>query len=399
MANHDIQTLAGGESGMAALSEDDGIDLLDLLQVVADNLRLLVIGPLVAGVIALGVTFVIPPTYTATASFLPPQQQQGMASSLLQSLGAIGGLAGAASGLKNPTDQYLSFLKSNAVEDELIRRFDLMARYDVKFRSDARKNLEKNTRIMAGKDNIVTVAFDDRDPEFSARLANAYPEELTRLLGRLAVTEAQQRRVFFGKQLDTTKNNLIRAEQTLAATGVSVATLNANPVTALEGPARLRAQVTAQEVKLASMRSYLAEGAPEFRQAQAELAALRKELSRAETVQPAANAGSNDYIAKFRDFKYQETLFELFSRQYELARVDESREGAMVQVVDAAQAPERKSKPAKAMTAVVVTAAALFLLLVFVFARNAWRNALASRSSAVRVERLKTAWRRALSRG
>ncbi|QHJ01647.1 lipopolysaccharide biosynthesis protein [Xylophilus rhododendri] len=386
------------------LAQDEpGRDLIDLLQVVADNLRLLVLAPVGVAVLAFAVTFAIAPTYTAIATFLPPQQQQSMASSVLQSLGSLGGLAGAATGLKNPTDQFVSFLKSNAVEDELVQRFGLMDRYEAKFKGDARKQLEKNTRIAAGKDNIVTVEFDDHDPAFAAQVANAYPEELTRLLGRLAITEAQQRRVFFGKQLAETKDRLVAAEQALAATGVSVATLNANPATALEGPARLRAQVTAQEVKLASMRSFLTEAAPEFRQAQAELAALRKELARAETAQPASStngvAGGNDYIAKYRDFKYQETLLELFSRQYELARVDESREGAVVQSLDAAQPPEHKSKPRRAIVAAVAGAGSFLLLLIFIFARRSWLDARADGQSAERIERLSASWRRALGRG
>ena len=380
-------------------SEDDRVSLMDVAQVVADNLRLLVVVPMAAGFIALGLSFFISPTYTAVATFLPPQQQQSMASSLLQSLGAIGSLAGASSALKNPNDQYVSFLKSNAVEDELIERFKLMERYKAKFREDARKILEKNTRILSGKDNIISVEFDDEVPSFAAEMANAYGQELTKLLARLALTEAQQRRLFFGKQLATTKDSLISAEQALAAVGVSVSSLNSNPITALAGPAALRAQVTAQEVKLASMRSYLTDAAPEFRQAQAELLALRRELSKAEEAQPASKNGGNDYIAKYREFKYQETLFDLFSRQYELARIDESREGALVQVIDVAQIPQRKVKPKKATIALITTFGVAALLLMFVFLRNAWQKAMLNDASVARVRRLKFALRRSFGRG
>ena len=91
----------------AALPQDDEdeISLLDLLLVVVDNLRLLVLGPLAAGLLTLGICFVITPIFTATTRFMPPQQQQSAAASMLQSLGALGGLAGAATGLKNPADQ------------------------------------------------------------------------------------------------------------------------------------------------------------------------------------------------------------------------------------------------------------------------------------------------------
>ena len=90
--------------------EEDEISLLDLLLVVVDNLRLLVIGPLLIGLGALGVSFTMSPIYTAKTQFLPPQQQQSSAASMLASLGALGGLAGAATGLKNPADQYLSLI-------------------------------------------------------------------------------------------------------------------------------------------------------------------------------------------------------------------------------------------------------------------------------------------------
>ncbi|KAF1045177.1 Wzz/FepE/Etk N-terminal domain-containing protein [Xylophilus sp.] len=269
-------------------ADEDEISILDVLLVIAENLRLLIVGPILAGLVALGIAFLIPPTYTAEATFLPPQQQQSMAASMLQSLGTIGGLAGAASGLKNPTDQYVALLKSTTVEDALVERFGLLERYGEKYRQDARKVLERSSRISGGKDGLITITFDDKDPEFAARVANAYIEELGHLLNRLAVTEAQQRRVFFEKQLNETKGRLTAAQQALAASGVSVNALNTNPTTALEGPARLRAQVTAQEVKLASMRSYLTGSAPEVRQAQAELAALRSELAKAEREQPAA---------------------------------------------------------------------------------------------------------------
>src|SRR5450830_787967 len=176
------------------VEEDDEISLLDLLQVVADNLRLLVLAPLAAGLLALGISFAIAPTFTATTKFMPPQQQQSAAASMLASLGALGGLAGAATGLKNPADQYVAFMKSRTVQDTLVDRFKLMERYQSKYKENARTSLDANVLIASGKDGLITVDASDKDPAFAAQLANAYPEELTRLLSRLAVTEAKQRR-------------------------------------------------------------------------------------------------------------------------------------------------------------------------------------------------------------
>jgi len=377
--------------------DDDEISLLDLLQVVVDNLRLLILAPLIAGLTALGITFAIAPTYTATTKFMPPQQQQSGAAAMLAGLGALGGLASAASGLKNPADQYVAFLKSRSVQDALIDRFKLTERYETKFKEDARTALSANVLAASGKDGLITIDASDKDPTFAAQLANAHIEELGQLLNRLAVTEAQQRRVFFEKQLNSAKDNLVKAEQALKASGVNSSALKASPAAAVEGLAKLKATIAAQEIKLASMRGYLTESAPDFKQAQTELYAMRSQMARAEKEEP-ASSGDSDYIAKFRDFKYHETLFELFAKQYEMARVDESREGAIIQVLDVAQPPERKSKPKKAMIAMMTTLAVGFALLLFVFIRQALRGAAQTPESAEKLSQLGQAWRRALGR-
>jgi tyrosine-protein kinase Etk/Wzc len=382
----------------AAMDDQDEISLLDLLQVVADNLRLLVLGPLVAGLLALGYTFTLPPTFTATTKFLPPQQQQSGAAAMLQSLGALGGLAGAAvGGIKNPADQYVAFMKSRTVQDALVDRFKLTERYETKFREDARNALGANTLIASGKDGLITIDASDRDPEFAAQLANAHVVELGLLINGLALTEAQQRRQFFEKQLTNAKENLTKAEQALKTSGVNSSALKASPQAAVEGLAKLQAAITAQEIKLASMRGYLTESAPDFKQAQTEMAALRAQLARSEKDAP-ASGNDSDYISKFRDFKYYETLFELFAKQYEMARVDESREGAVIQVLDIAQPPERKSKPKKALIALMSTLAVGFALLLFVFIRQAFRGASQSPESAEKLGRLCHSWSRALGR-
>ena len=392
-----VPVIAGSDP--QSMPEDDEISLLDLLQVVADNLRLLVLGPLVAGLLALGYSFTITPTFTATTKFMPPGQQQSGAAMMLQSLGALGGLASAA-GIKSPADQYVAFLKSNSVQDALVDRFKLMERYKTKFREDARNALGGNVQIASGKDGLITVDASDKDPMFAAQLANAHVEEFGKLLNRLAVTEAQQRRLFFEKQLANAKDNLVKAEQALAASGVSSSVLKSTGA-AVAAVAQLKGQIAAQEIKLASMRGYLTDSAPDFKQAQTELSAWRAQLSRAEKADPAVglNGSDSDYIAKLRDFKYFETLFELFSKQYEVARIDESREGAVIQVLDAAQPPDYKSKPKKAQTAMMTTLATGFALLLFIFIRQALRNARQVPETSEKLNRLRQAWRQALGRG
>lgn len=189
-------------------------------------------------------------------------------------------------------------------------------------------------------------------------------EELGRLLNHLAVTEAQQRRLFFEKQLTKARDNLVKAEQALAASGVNSSVLKSTGA-AVAAVAQLKGHIAAQEIKLASMRGYLTELAPELKQAQIELSALRTQLGVAETVELAVGSiGSNsNYLARLRDFKYHETLFEVFTKQYDIARIDESREGAVIQVLDAAQPPEHKSRPKKAQMAMLTTLAVGFALL------------------------------------
>ncbi len=382
------------------MQDEDEISLLDLLQTIVDNLRLLVIGPLAVGLFALGYSFTIPPTYTAKTQFLPPQQQQSSASNLLSALGSLGGLAGAVGGIKNPTDQFLAFMKSVTIQDVLIERFKLLERYEAKTKSDARLALTGSVRAASGKDGLISVEVVDKDPKFAAELANAHVEELGKLLGKLATTEAQQRRLFFEKQLTLAKEKLIQSEIELKATGVSGSDLKSNPASAVAAVAGLQAGVTSQEVKLGAMRGYLAETAPEFKQALNELTNLKEQLAKQEKDTPAKSnmTGQGDYISKYREFKYNETLFELFAKQFEIAKVDESREGAVIQILDAAQPPERKSKPNKALIAIIATLAAGFTILLFVFIRQALNNAVKDQASANKLKHLKASLKKAIGK-
>jgi uncharacterized protein involved in exopolysaccharide biosynthesis len=314
---------------------------------------------------------------------------------MLASLGGLAGLAGGVAGIKNPNDQYLAFMQSRLLQDALIARFGLMERFEAKTPTDARNALNTTATISAGKDGLISVTVDSDDPQFAAQLANAYVEELQNLLAKLAVTEAQQRRTFFEQQLQNARDNLVKSEAALQASGVNASALKSQPQAAVTIVAQLQAQITAQEVKLASMRGFLTTTAPEFKQALTELQALRTSLQQAEVGQ-APSKGEADYVARFRDFKYHETLFELFAKQYEIARVDESREGAVIQVLDKAVPPDYKSGPKKALMAVVATLAAGFALLLFVFVRQALRNSGQNPESANKIQAISQALRRNL---
>jgi uncharacterized protein involved in exopolysaccharide biosynthesis len=368
---------------------EEGLGVLDMAVVLAENLKLLIIGPLVVGLAALGITYLITPTFTARTTFLPPQQQQNSAAAALSSLGALSGLIGAGAGMRTPADQYVALALSTTVADRIIDQFDLIKVYDEKLRHDARRELARNTRVIAGKkDGLIVVEVDDESPVRAADMANRYVEELRVLNGRLALTEAQQRRVFFEGHLQRTLERLTQAQSDLQASGFDQASLKAEPKAAAEVYAKLKAEVTANEARLQTLRSMLTDRAPEVQQQEALLGVLRAQLTRLERSD--GPGATPDYIGRYREFKYQEALFEQFARQYELARVDESREG-LLQVVDEATPPEKKSAPKRILLALGATAAALIVLLSYVLARHRWRQALRMPAGAHQLERLRTA--------
>jgi uncharacterized protein involved in exopolysaccharide biosynthesis len=369
----------------------DEVSLLDLALVLAENLRILILVPVVAGLAALGISFLIPPTYTATSRILPPAQQQSTSAALAGQLGSLAGLVGSAAGIKNPADQYVALLKSRRVYDAIIQRFNLRELYNEHYMEDTRNELEKRTRVSAGvKDGIISIEAEDRDPKRAADIANAFVEELRNLSNTLAITEAAQRRLFFDAQLKQTKDHLTKSELALRGSGISEAALKTMPQSAVEALARLKAQITAQEIKLASMRTFMTDSNPQFRLAIQELIALRTELLKAEQSDSVKAVGNGaEYIAKYREFKYHETLFELMAKQYELARLDEAREGAIIQVIDAAIAPERKSKPKRALITILTMLAVFLATVLFVFIRQELRNTLGEQDSLEKLGRLR----------
>ena len=281
-------------------------------------------------------------------------------------------------------------MQSVTVSDRIIDQFHLRQVYNQKYRVDARKVLAANTRFTVGKkDGLIAVEVDDLVPQRAAEMANRYVDELRRMTSTIAISEAQQRRMFFEHQLQQTRDKLIEAQQALQASGLTQGALKAEPKSAAEGYARLKAEVTAAEVRLQTMRGALADNAPEVQQQQGALSALRSQLARLE--QSTNVQGGPDYVSKYREYKYQETLFDLYARQFELARADESKEGTLIQVVDSATPPERKSKPKRSLVAVAATLLTGLVMATTILFRHAWRRAAQDASTAERMARLREA--------
>ena len=378
--------------------KDDAIKLLDLGTLIAENLRLLIYGSLLAGLVALGAAFLITPTFTAKTTILPPHRQQSTLALLASQLGTLSGLAGAAGiNIKDPADLYVALLKSRTIADHLIKRFNLMQVYDAEWQKSARETLASATSISSEKNGLITIEVDDSDPKRAADMANAYVQELFRLNGKLAITDAQQRRTFFEKELKTAREALSEAEAKLAEVGVSKALVKASPEAIVASIAKLQAQITAQEIKLSTMRSYATEQSPEYRLAKAELASLRTQLAQTEVSEsPKKNSAGADYLNRYRNYQYQQTLFEIMLQQYEAARLDEAREGATIQVVDPALPPERKSKPRKALIAILATLSTGVILFLFLLVRESFRNAQKDLETASKLTRIRGGFRRLL---
>jgi uncharacterized protein involved in exopolysaccharide biosynthesis len=354
----------------------DEFNLLDLLIVLAKHKRLVLGFPLAAVLMAAIVSLILPSTYTATAKILPPQQSQSNAVAILGQLGAIGQLGGSSLGLKNPSDIFVAMLKSRTVADAIIKRFDLQKQYGQDLLADTRRALERRRDVSVTRDGVITIEIEDRHPARAAEMANGYVEELEKLTLTLAVSEASQRRLFFEKQLAQSKENLTSAEVELKSF------LQKSKLVAPEGQAQLtvaaaaslRAQITAREVQLAAMRSFATEQNPELARVQKEVAGLKLQLARMEKE---AYGGQGDvlvslgqapetaveYLQHVREVKYNETLFQLLARQFEAAKIDEAKNATLIQVLDKAIQPERRSHPRRTLI-VFVTGALAFLLAV-----------------------------------
>jgi tyrosine-protein kinase Etk/Wzc len=376
-----------GMDSISAVPAEEEISLLDLLIVIV-RYRWLILKTLGCTVgIGVILSLVLPIRYTATTAILPPQQGSSAGSSLMAQLGSLGSvasLAGGSLGLKNPNDLQVAMLKSRTVEDAMVDRFHLIQLFELKYKSDARKKLERIVDIDSGaKDGLIRISVTDRDPHRAEEMANGYVEEFKRLSATLAVTEASQRRLFFEQQLSQAKDNLANAEEDLKKTEQKTGLLQLDSQTraTIELLADLRGQIAAKEVEIAGIRSFATGENPELQMAEQQLAGLRaQEQKMGAASEGATNAlipkgnmqeASVEYIRKLRDVKYFETIFDLLARQYEVAKVDEARQGAVVQIVDRAIVPDKKSSPQRTYIVLGAAVLGLFFGVAWAFSRAA----------------------------
>jgi uncharacterized protein involved in exopolysaccharide biosynthesis len=348
---------------MHQANSDNTLDL----QVAVDTLRehpvrILLIGFAVA-VATYGATWLVPPTFTARTVIMSPQQQQSAATAALASLSSLSGLAGIP-GIKSPADQYVAMMQSETLSNRIIDRFKLKELYEKELLIETRRHLAQQVRIVVNKkDNLISIEVDDHSPQRAAEMANAYVEELRKFSNEMTLTEAQQRRAFFEDQLRKTQQALSVSQASLQSAGVSTSAVKSDAKAAIETYARLKAEYEAAQARLNALRLARSDSSVEVQQLRTQVASLGTQLARLET--PTGGANSIEYINAYRDYRYQEALFDIYARQFEAARLDEARDGTLIQVLDVASVPEQKSKPKRA--AITLSAAAAGVLLSFVY--------------------------------
>lgn len=329
---------------------------------------------LIAGVTLLGLTvglvvaLLLPAQYTARTVLLPPQPGQLSASALSGSIGMLAATAGVSAALKTPEELYVGLLRTDTIADALIRRFDLANRYDASGQAQTRRELAKRSHITVDrKSSLITLAVDDVEPAVAARLVNAYAEELQRLMTRIAVSDAQRRRLYFERQATKAKSDLALAELAVkrAQDKHGLISLDAQTQTVISATAQLRARIVAREVELRAMRPYAGPENPELKRLLSEIASLRTQLAKLEggSDTPGSEAASDkDSLANlrvFRELKYQEAMYATMLQQLQLAQADEAMDAPLIQQVDVALPPDRRSKPARGLLTAVGAALGL----------------------------------------
>jgi tyrosine-protein kinase Etk/Wzc len=342
-------------------------DLLDLLLVIAEQKKKIILATVIGLLLAMVLVLLMHPVFTAKAVILPPQQGQSSAAMISQlgNLAALSGLSGA--GLKDPNDLYMGILQSNTVQDGLIKRLGLMDAYHVHKLSQARAILTANSKFASEKGSMISITVKDGDPHRAARMANAYVDELHDINSHLIIGEASLRRNFFAQQLTLEKDRLTDAEIALQQTEEKTGAISPSGQTGvvIGQVAALQSQIVSREVQLDALRTSSTEQNPDVIRLNTEIEGLKAKLREMESVQKGRKPGDimltsrslpEDqvlFLRKQRDVQYHTLIFDLIARQFEAARLDEAKASPVIQVLDTAEPPDRKSGPFRTLWCLV----------------------------------------------
>jgi uncharacterized protein involved in exopolysaccharide biosynthesis len=351
--------------GLPASGPSPGTDIWSLLSSRGTFIAALTFGSIL---ITLIVSMLLPKAYESTTTLLPQlESKEGGALSALLTATAAGGMAqnlgiGLPGIPTTPTDIFVAILKSRVMADDVITRFNLMDRYDEPTMQQARDELMDRVRVTISKEKVIKVVVEDHDPRVAAEMANFYVANLDRLNRTVNISKAGQNRAFIERRLGETQVNLVKAEEALRdfQTKNKAVAVEAQSKVMIEAAATIQGQITAQEVQLQVMSSYLSQENPELARVRSSIEELRKQLSVMESGKGGKGMLPGDrlhpamitvpelalqYGRLFRELKVQETLYTLLTSQYEQAKITEARDTPTVQVLDPAIPADRHSRP------------------------------------------------------
>ena len=356
------------------------INLLDYLAVIVKYRRMVALTTSAAFVISIVISLLLPKVYSSTARILAPQQESGLAS-LMGQAGAGTLTTGDLLGKSTSADMYAGILRSEAVKDAVIDRFNLMKVYRQKYRIDTYKEIDNKSTIVTGKrDGIVSITVEDKDPARAAEMANGFVDELGRIVAALNVSGAGQSRIFLEGRLALVKADLARAEEALRSFSMKNKAIQVSEQAKLtiEGIARLKAQLAAQEVNLATYQNYLTDSSQEIKNAKAGISSLKSQIARLEgtdstgAILPVGSVPTlvQEYTQLMREYKTQESLLDLLTKQYEMYKLSEAKNFPSIQIIQKARVSDKKSKPKRVRIVLASTFAAFFASLLAAFVRE-----------------------------
>lgn len=355
------------------------IDILEYFRVIRKRWKAIAIIVFTAFVCSVVISLILPKTYRATASVLPPQGESSMSSMMMSKAQAgVGGGLGNFLGLKSPADLWLGILRSNTVSDAIISRFKLKELLGMKAIEDVRQSLSSKVEIKKSKEEIISIAVVDSDPKRAAEMANAFVEELDRVNKGLGTTGGQRTRFFLEERLVLAKDELERLEDELRRfqEGTNAVRIDEQSKAVMEAVGQVKGNIIAKEVELETLLTYTTDENPQVKTVRTHLSEMRKKQREFES-------GKSDYgvfipinrvpglsvryAELVRDLKVQETLFELLTQQYEMAKIQEAKDSPTIQVLDVATPPDKKYKPRRSLIVMSVTLLSFFAGIIYAF--------------------------------
>lgn len=360
------------------MNNEDEINLLDYWRMLVKHKWIIGLIIVAASVASIIVSLNLTKIYAAKTSILPPQQEGSSSLGIISQLpGGLGGLAGGFLGVKSPADLWVGILKSQTVMDAIVNRFDLVKAFKAKTLEDAINALNGMVKIAKSKEEIITITVEDKDPRRAAAIASAFVEELDRVNKNIMMTSGKRMRTFVEKRLLEAKAELAKTEEAVKDFQESskAIKLDDQSKAIIEAIGAVKGQLMAKEVELQTFLSYATPNNPQAEILKTQAEELKERLRELmEGKKRPDNPSPKDifiptvkipdlalqYARLLRDAKVQETLYQLLTQQYEMARIQEAKDNPTVQVLDMAKVPEKRIKPKRRQIVLLATLTATF---------------------------------------